>query len=134
MAQTSETFVLGQQPDESDYCDCLVKFEVPDVAVSCQLELEFPNGFSSSWEAPEEIYVWNVAGSFNSECCWNNAPDTADLFGSVVLQNNMTRAIVNSFVCQNSLSLRIGMDRSGKAGNLSFEQTSSQGLMLKYGC
>ena len=134
MVQTSETFLLGQGPDQDDYCDCLVSFHVPDVSVGCQLEFDLPNGFQGSWGPPEKIYVWNVTGPFDSECSWNDAPDSADLLGSVVLHNNITRAIVNSFVCQSNLSFRIGMDSSGQAGNCSFEQMTSSGLMLRYSC
>lgn len=81
-----------------------------------------------------EMYFWNVAESFDSACCWIDAPEITDLFGSIHLQANMTYAIVNSFVCESSVSFRVGMSRDSAIGSCSFEQTESEGLILTYGC
>ncbi len=131
ISRTSNTFIIEQQPDESYYCDCLVSFVLPDWPANCQLQLSFPNRYRGS---PESIYFWNVAGPLNPACCWDDAPSTTELLGSVALQANMSEAIINAFTCQSSLNLRVGMDRSGQDANCAFEQTSSQGLILKHGC
>ena len=131
VSRTSNTFIIEQQPNESYYCDCLVSFIVPDSPVSCRLQLNFPNGYQGS---PESIYFWKVAGPLNPACCWDDAPSTTELLGSVALQINMSEAIINAFVCQSSINLRVGMNRSGQDANCAFEQTASQGLILKHGC
>ena len=45
------------------------------VSVGCQLEFDFPNGFQGSRGPPEGVIRRS----------WNDAPDPADLLGSVVL-------------------------------------------------
>ena len=131
VSRTSNTFFIEQQPDESYYCDCLVSFVLPDSPGNCRLQLSFPNGYQGSRES---IYFWNVAGPLNPACCWDDAPSTTELLGSVALQTNMSEAIINAFMCQSSLNLRVGLDRSGQDANCAFEQTASQGLILKHGC
>ena len=131
VSRTSNTFFIEQHPDKSSYCDCLVSFILPDLPVKCQLQLNFPNGYQGS---PGSIYFWNVAGPFNPACCWDDAPSITELWGSVALQANMSEAIINAFICQSSLNLRIGMNRTGQDANCAFEQTASQGLILKHGC
>ena len=131
VSRTSHTFFIEQRQDKSSYCDCLVSFILPDPPVKCQLQLNFPNGYQGS---PGSIYFWNVAGPLNPACCWDDAPSTIELWGSVSLQANMSEAIINAFICQSSLNLRVGMNRSGQDANCVFEQTASQGLILKHGC
>lgn len=131
VSRTSNTFFIEQEPDESYYCDCLVSFILPESPANCRLQFNFPNGYQGS---PESIYFWNVAGPVNPACCWDDAPSTTELLGSVALQANKSEAIINAFICQSSLDLRVGMNRSGQDANCAFEQTASQGLILKHGC
>ncbi len=134
VSQTSTMFLVSQEPSQDLFCDCLLSFVVPWGSTSCQLELRLPNGYQSDWLGPREMYFWNVAEPFDSSCCWIDAPDITDLFGSVILQANMSYAIVNSFLCESLVSFRVGMNRFGAAGSCSFEQTKSEGLILTYGC
>ena len=131
VSRTSNTFFIEQRQNKSSYCDCLVSFILPDPPVRCQLQLNFLNGYQGS---PGSIYFWNVAGPLNPACCWDDAPITTELLGSVSLQANMSEAIIKAFVCQSSLNLRVGMNRFGQDANCAFEQTASQGLILKHGC
>ena len=131
VSRTSNTFIVEQQPHESYYCDCLVSFALPNSSAICRLQLNFPNRYRGS---PESIYFWNVAGPLNPACCWDDAPSTTELLGSVALQANVSEAFIDGFTCQSSLNLRVGMDRSGQEANCAFEQTTSQGLILKHGC
>lgn len=134
ISQTSAVFLVSQDPSLDIFCDCLLNFIIPENSTNCQLGLSFPDGFQSDWGDPLGVYFWNVAEPFETACCWVDAPGITDLFGSVVLQANMTYAIVNSFVCESSVSFRVGMNRSGPASSCSFEQTESEGLVLTYGC
>ena len=131
VSQSSNTFIVEQQPHESYYCDCLVSFAIPNSSAMCRLQLNFPNRYRGP---PESIYFWNVAGQLNPACCWDDAPTTTELLGSVALQANTSEAFIDGFSCQSSLNLRVGMDRSGQEANCAFEQTASQGLILKHGC
>jgi len=134
VSQTSTMFIVSQEASQDFFSDCLVSFVVPDGSTNCQVELSFPNGYQTRWWDPMEMFFWNVAEPFDSSCCWIDAPGKTNLFGSVVLEANMTYTIVNSFVCESSVRFRVGMSRSSAAGSCSFEQRESEGLILTYGC
>lgn len=133
MSQTSANFLVEQDPSQNLVCDCLISFVIPENPGNCQLELSFPDSFQGNAWGATHLYFWNVLGTFDPSCCWNDAPDPADLFGSVLLPGgNVSWALVDSFACQSSVRFRAGMDRTGEAGRCSFEQTSEDGLVLRY--
>ena len=133
VSQSSSMFLVSQQPGQNYFCDCLVNFVVPSNSSDCQLKLSFTGGYETEWTEPMEMVFWNVE-PFAPSCCWIDAPDTTDIFGFVTLEANVTQAVVRSFACRNPISFRVGMSRAGAAGDCTFEQTQSDGLMLTYGC
>jgi len=79
------------------------------------------------------MYVWQVNPMLDPTSCWNDAPGADGLLGTVLLKSNSTTEVVGSFVCQSSVSFRVGI-RAGDAASCSFEQTSSEGFVVRYGC
>lgn len=133
IAQSSTTFLVEQEPTNGYFCDCLISFMMPAVLGSCQLELHFPQGCQNGACGASQMFVWQVDAMLDPNCCWDDAPGADELIGTVLLNRNIPSEIVGSFVCQSSVSFRVGM-RAGDAASCSFEQTSSEGFVLSYGC
>lgn len=133
IAQSSTTFLVEQEPTDGYFCDCLISFMMPAILGSCQLELSIPQGNENGACEASQMYVWQVDAMLDPICCWDDAPGADELLGTVMFSPNTSSEIVGSFVCQSSVSFRIGM-RAGNAASCSFEQTSSEGFVLSYGC
>lgn len=134
ITQSSTNFLVGQEPSDGHFCDCLISFVMPASSGTCQLELSMPPRNQIDACSASQMYVWQVTAMLDSACCWEDAPGVDNLFGTVTLDGNETTTeIVGSFVCQSPVSFRIGM-RAGESKSCSFEQTSSEGFILSYGC
>lgn len=134
ITQSSTTFLVEQKPIDGHFCDCLISFVMPAASGSCQLEFSIPQRNHTDACGASQMYVWQVTAMLDSACCWDDAPGFDNLFGTVMLNGSETIAeIVGSFVCQSPVSFRIGM-RAGESTSCSFEQTSSEGFILRYGC
>lgn len=133
VAQSSTTFLVEQEPTDGYFCDCLISFVMPVIVGTCQLELSMPQDYQTGGCRASQMYVWKVNAMLDPHCCWDDAPDVDELLGIVSLDGNLTTGIVGSFVCQSSFSFRVGM-RAGNAASCSFEQSPSEGFVVKYGC
>lgn len=133
ITQSSTTFLVEQEPTDGYFCDCLISFMMPPILGSCQLELSIPQGYQIGACEASKMYVWQVDAMLDPTCCWDDAPGADELLGTVLLSPTTSSEIVGSFVCQSLVSFRVGM-RAGDAASCSFEQTSSEGFALSYGC
>lgn len=116
--------------------DCLVQFSIPDGSHSCQLEVSFPIGFQTRANSNEVARVdfWTTDRVVNLEDTWTKAPGRVALFGSAFLSNGFSKVVVNSCDCKSTLSFRVCMTSSGKAGDVSFVQTLTDGLKVTHSC
>lgn len=133
IAQSSMTFLVEQEPTDGYFCDCLISFVMPAVFGRCQLELSIPQDDQNATSGTSQICVWQVDTMLDPACCWDNAPGVDEPLGTVFVNSNTTSEVVGSFACQSSVSFRVGM-RAGGSASCSFEQTSSEGFVLRYGC
>ena len=113
-------------------CDCLVQFSVPDGSSGCQLEFDFPFGFTGSSAGPLDF--WTADGNIVPGSCWNDAPSLGNLIGTVTLQHNVSKLVVNSCICQTVMNFRVCMASGAGSGNVSFTQLHSEGLFMRHDC
>lgn len=130
----SSLFVVSQETREDLAFDLLLSLQVPKDSYGCQLELRFPHGYHTNAVPASRVEFWNIKGTVNPNSSWTNAPPRSNLFGSVLMQNGTTKAIINSSGCREMRSLRACVANSKRGGIVVFDQLLSEGLILTYDC
>ncbi|KAH8693341.1 hypothetical protein GQ44DRAFT_159714 [Phaeosphaeriaceae sp. PMI808] len=127
--------------------ESLIQFSnIPSGAWGCQLELFFPKNYPQLLGmrgGASKINVYETTGPIPNGATWNTAPQTKFLFGNTpALPVNQlvaedVKIVINSAVCQPTMSYRITIAPESGAGGVEFWQDNTYphvGFRMVHNC
>lgn len=134
-------FTISQEEGATNKQDMFIEFTIPTGSYGCQLEVQFPPGYPIESRGDPQVYVFSTAENLSRspqgiDVSWNHSPASVSQVATVKFQDNPTTPkVLNSFVCKPKLTFRLSISNDQKnAALVSFVQSSSAGLRLKYNC
>lgn len=98
---------------------------IPAGSYGCQLEVNFPAGYSINSTGNSQINVWTTTGGPRA------------LFGTVTLSSSPvapTKFVINSATCENTMGYTLEIASQDQEGSVSFLDTKDAGFTMVYNC
>ncbi|KAI9872654.1 MAG: hypothetical protein M1830_001366 [Pleopsidium flavum] len=121
--------------------DVVVQFDnIPEGSYGCQLEAYFPAGGKVDQYGASQVNVFTVDKQATLGDTWNTAPRQRSLFGTITFEvnpNEPVKRVINSGVCNSTLTYRFTIASTTAFGEVYFQEGSSfngQVLRLTHNC
>jgi len=120
-------YSISQEAGGANKRDDAISFNsIPAGSYGCQLEVNFPAGYTITSSGNSQVYVYAESG-----------PSKGQQVGTVTFASSpvaATKFVINSFTCAPTMSYSMSIGSETDAGSVAFADTKDAGITMTYNC